>query len=352
MSIFQYCLSYLFPLIALWALDSGGAFLSIIPIITFVLIPIVEIVLTPSRDNLDQKLVDLKSNNIWYDIILYALLPLQIGLILMMSYNLQQGFYQGFEILGAIATVGICCGAFGINVGHELGHRNKTLPQFVAKGLLLTSLYMHFFIEHNRGHHLRVATAEDPATSRFGESVYPFWIKSIGKSYLSAWDLEQKRLKRKKLSVFGWRNEMIQFHVIQFSALLAIWVSFGWQAMLAFIAAAFIGILLLETINYIEHYGLQRNLRDNGKYERVRPCHSWNSNHRIGRVLLFELTRHSDHHAYASRKYCTLRHFDDSPQLPYGYPAMIMIALFPPLWFAIMNPHVTRELNRLNRQAS
>ena len=258
----------------------------------------------------------------------------------------------GWEVVGAVFTVGICCGAFGINVGHELGHRSNIFEQTLAKGLLLSSLYMHFFIEHNRGHHLRVATPDDPATSQFGSVVYSFWCKSVGHGYLSAWELESQRLKRKRLPVLHWRNEMIWYHLIQGGLLLTIGLLFGSLALIAFIGAASIGILLLETINYVEHYGLERSLKTNGRYERVQPHHSWNSNHPIGRMLLFELTRHSDHHAYASRRYPVLRHFEASPQLPYGYPAMIVLALFPPVWFSLMNPHVERELHRLEKLAS
>ena len=351
MSILHYSLSYLFTLTAILTLKIGGWSLLCIPTITFVVIPAIEIVYRGSESNLAPEDAASRARNFGFDLLLYGMLPMQIALILLMSVQIDSGALNGIEILGAIATVGICCGAFGINIAHELGHRNKPIAQFFAKGLLLTSLYMHFFIEHNRGHHQKVATPEDPASSRYGQSLYPFWWRSVSRGYLSAWSLEHRRLERKGLPAFHWRNEMLNFQVIQYAAVALLFYYFGIIAALAFVGAACLGILLLETINYVEHYGLERSQKDNGRYERVRPHHSWNSNHSIGRALLFELTRHSDHHAYASRKYTALRHFDNSPQLPYGYPGMILIALVPSLWFSIMNPHVERELSRLQSLA-
>jgi alkane 1-monooxygenase len=199
---------------------------------------------------------------------------------------------------------------------------------------------MHFFIEHNKGHHKRVATPEDPSSARLGEPLYLFWIRSIVNSYRSAWHIAAKDQQKKGRPALSLRNEMIQFHAIQIGFVLAIGMALGWTVAILFIAAAFIGILLLETVNYIEHYGLQRKQIAEGKWERAMPEHSWNSNHVIGRVMLFELSRHSDHHYLASRKYQVLRHHDHSPQMPTGYPGMMLLALVPPVWFWVMNQKV------------
>jgi alkane 1-monooxygenase len=198
---------------------------------------------------------------------------------------------------------------------------------------------MHFFIEHNRGHHKNVSTDEDPASSRYGEVLYTFFFRTITGSWLSAWKLERVRLERKKQSIWSWQNEMLRFQVIQGALILAIAVFFGVETMAWFMGAALIGILLLETVNYIEHYGLRRK-RKGASYERVLPVHSWNSNHPLGRLILLELTRHSDHHYMASRKYQVLRHFDESPQMPTGYPGMMVLSFFPPLWFRVMHKRI------------
>jgi len=240
-------------------------------------------------------------------------------------------------------SVGIVLGA-GINVAHELGHKKGKLEQLIAKLILLPNLYMHFIIEHNRGHHVHIATPEDPATSRKGEMIYTFWLRSSIFSYISAWKLEAKRLKKENKSIVSLSNEMIVFQLIQISYLALIFAFFGMTVMLFSIAIAIVGFLLLETINYIEHYGLVRSKLPNGRYERVDMRHSWNSNHEIGRIVLYELTRHSDHHFKANRKYQVLRHHDESPQLPLGYPGSMLMSFLPPLWFYVMN----RKLKGIN----
>ena len=199
---------------------------------------------------------------------------------------------------------------------------------------------MHFIIEHNKGHHKRVATPEDPSSARQNEWVYSFYLRTIIFSYFSAWHIANDETRKKGKPVFSWQNEMVQFTFIQIAFIALILYFFGWLVTLYFIAAALIGILLLETVNYIEHYGLQRRSTGDGKYERAMPEHSWNSDHVIGRLMLFELSRHSDHHYLASRKYQVLRHHDNAPQMPTGYPGMMILSLLPPAWFFVMNRRI------------
>ena len=238
--------------------------------------------------------------------------------------------------------MGLLCGTFGINVGHELGHRVNKFEQTLAKALLLTSLYMHFFTEHNKGHHKKVATPEDPSSARYGEMIYLFYFRTIIFSYVSAWHIANAEMRKKGKPVFFFQNEMVLFHLIQLSFVTIIFISFNWLVTVYFLLAALIGILLLETVNYIEHYGLQRKPAGNGNYERAMPVHSWNSDHIIGRLMLFELSRHSDHHYMASRKYQVLRHHDEAPQMPTGYPGMMLLSLIPPFWFWVMNKRVDK----------
>jgi alkane 1-monooxygenase len=244
--------------------------------------------------------------------------------------------------------MGLLCGTFGINVGHELGHRVNPFEQTLARLLLLSSLYMHFFIEHNKGHHKRVATPADPSSARFGEMVYAFFFRTIFYSYASAWEIANRDTRKKGYSIFSLHNEMLLYQLIQLGFVGLILILFGWLPAILFIVAALNGILLLETVNYIEHYGLERKSIGDGKYERAMPEHSWNSNHVIGRVMLFELSRHSDHHYLASRKYQVLRHHQGSPQMPTGYPGMMILALFPPAWFYIMNRRIKTLQGKLS----
>ena len=259
-----------------------------------------------------------------------------------MCYTITQGGLATYELVGLVLSVGILVGANGINVAHELGHRSTSYEQHLSKLLLLPGLYQHFFIEHNLGHHKNVATPNDPATSRLGESIYAFWWRSVTGSYLSAWRIETNRLQKQGISFLSWQNQMLRFSLYTAIYLGVIAGVFGLTAMLFAIAAGITGFLLLESVNYIEHYGLVRSQMTSGRYEPVQPHHSWNSNHEVGRIFLYELTRHSDHHFKATRKYQVLRHFDDSPQLPQGYPASILMSLLPPLWFNRMNKRVAQ----------
>lgn len=281
-----------------------------------------------------------------YDYLLYFIVILQYTLLVKFLFAMSEPGMTTADTVGRIWVMGMLCGTFGINVGHELGHRVNKFEQVLAKALLLTSLYMHFFTEHNKGHHKRVATPEDPSSARYGEPVYLFYFRTIIFSYISAWHIANDETIKKGKPVFSFYNEMIQCTVIQLALVTTILFVFGWLITLYFLIAAMIGILLLETVNYIEHYGLQRKATDDGKYERAMPEHSWNSDHVIGRLLLFELSRHSDHHYLASRKYQLLRHHDKSPQMPTGYPGMMLLSLFPPAWFYIMNRRIKSLQNK------
>lgn len=308
----------------------------------FFVIPLLELFIKADSRNMSAAEEEVAKADRTYDVLLYLVVVLQYVALSRFLYGMMYDDLTAIDIAGRITAMGILCGVFGINVGHELGHRVNKFEQTLAKALLLTSLYMHFFTEHNKGHHKRVATPEDPSSARFGEPVYTFYFRTIIFSYISAWHIANDEMRKKGQPVFSFNNEMIQFTLIQLAFLTLIFLLTSWIVMLYFIAAAFIGILLLETVNYIEHYGLQRKSIGDGKYERAMPEHSWNSNHIIGRLMLFELSRHSDHHYMASRKYQVLRHHDNSPQMPTGYPGMILLSLVPPLWFYVMNRRIKK----------
>ena len=339
----RYVFAYLLPMIVTLSLLNGGLWLVVPVLYLYGLLPLVEWFLPTSSYNLTAAEEASAQNDRLFDLLLYLALPVHYAVITL--FLILAPGYSPLEFLGATLSVGLMCGVFGINVGHELGHRSRHFEQRIAQLLLLSSLYTHFYIEHNRGHHRRVATPADPATARLNEPLYAFWWRSITAGYLSAWRLEAKRLRKRSLPVISRHNQMLQFQLIQLLLLAAIQFAFGSMALIGFVGAAIIGVLMLETVNYIEHYGLSRtklaaNSSDCDRYERVRPHHSWNSDHWLGRLSLFELTRHSDHHFRASRHYQILRHHEESPQLPAGYPAMMLLACAPPLWFRVMNPRV------------
>jgi len=229
-------------------------------------------------------------------------------------------------------------------VAHELCHRTKYFERAIGKALFLPCLYMHFYIEHNFGHHVNVGTPDDGATAKYKQSVYSFWITSVSKQYLDAWKKQIQLLRIKKKSFFSIKNDMLWYHIFQPAYLGMLIIVFSPKVFLFALVSGIISFLFLECINYIEHYGLKRFKMPSGRYERVQAHHSWNSNHNIGRIVLYELTRHSDHHFKASKKYQILDCHDEAPQLPFGYPASILLSLVPPLWFYFINPLVPERM--------
>jgi alkane 1-monooxygenase len=337
---------YLSPLIiyagAVHSFSTYG-FMCYAPLIyAWVVIPLFELFLKPNASNFSEAEEEIARQDRFYDYILYAIVLLQMPALFYFLYSMQDPALTLADKIGRTGTMGLLCGTLGINIGHELGHRTSRIEQALAKISLLSSLYMHFFIEHNKGHHKHVATPGDPSSARYGEDVFRFWSRTVVFSYISAWRIASKDVQKKNKPVFSLHNEMLQFQLIQLAFLALIYFLFGWKILLIYLVAALMGILLLETVNYIEHYGLQRKQLAENKFERAMPQHSWNSNHVIGRVMLFELSRHSDHHYLASRKYQVLRHHDDAPQMPTGYPGMMILSLVPPAWFWVMNKRVRR----------
>ncbi len=311
-------------------------------IYAWVVLPLVELLLQPNEKNMDAAEEELAKNDRMYDFMLYGFVLLQFVALFFFLYSLQTNSLAWGEVAGRILSMGLLCGTFGINIGHELGHRVNSFEQGLAKAALLTSLYMHFFIEHNKGHHKHVATPMDPSSARYNEPVYLFYFRTIFFSYRSAWNIANAEMTKKMLPLLHWKNEMLQAHIIQLFFVALIFAGVGVTITLYYLCAAAIGILLLETVNYIEHYGLQRKQTGIGKYERAMPHHSWNSNHILGRIMLFELSRHSDHHYLASKKYQVLQNHADAPQLPTGYPGSMILALVPPAWFYVMNRRIKR----------
>jgi alkane 1-monooxygenase len=337
----KYFFVYITPAVVLFSLWSANLFSFSAVVLLFGILPVIELFTNGSTKNLSEIEEELAKANPIYDLVLYGLVPLQYIILIYFLIQINDPNLSFIVKTGMTIAFGLACGILGINAAHELGHRNTIYEQTMSKMLLLTTLYMHFFIEHNRGHHNNVSTDDDPASSRYGESVYTFYIRTITGSWISAWKLEADRLKKINKPFWSLHNEMVQYQIIQALFVSMIFLFFGLEVLLFFLSGATIGFLLLETVNYIEHYGLRRKKMGN-RYERTQPIHSWNSNHPMGRIVLLELSRHSDHHYMANRKYQILRHFDESPQMPTGYPGMMLLALIPPLWFRTMHKEIAK----------
>ena len=344
MSDLKYLMSYTIAIVTIVGILLGGGYTYMTVIYAFVFIPALEMLLKESNEEMSDEVKKNRSMDIFFDILLYLNIPLVFS-IFFLSLNLLLYSSSSFEIVGIIASTSIMMATNGINVAHELGHRKSFFSRTCSKLLLMPSQYMHFYIEHNFGHHVNVGTAEDPATAKYKQSLYSFWITSVIGQYIGAWKLQLKLLKISKYKFFSIKNDMMFYVIFQLMFIYLIYFNYGITVTIYSLIISVISFLFLETINYIEHYGLSRKKDKNGRYERVKTIHSWNSNHVVGRLVLYELTRHSHHHFISSKKYQVLESIDESPQLPYGYPTSILLSMVPPLWFKIMNPRVESYQN-------
>lgn len=303
----------------------------------FLFIPIVELFLPTHTSTFSEQESKSRLKDRFFDLLLYLNLPIVYLILFYGIYSFVNYDIQPYEYFGFTLSLGILLATNAVNVAHELGHRKNTFDIFVTRLLLLPCLYMHFTMEHNYGHHKNVATKLDPATAKKGQSLYHFWITSVFGQYKNAWQIQMKFLKNKKASFVSLENNLLLFLIYQGLYLTTIYAFLGEGALILAFLVGVISFLFLETINYIEHYGLMRKKVGN-KYERVQKTHSWNSDHIMGRIILYELTRHSDHHFRASKRYQILESFEDSPRLPFGYPMSMLLAFVPPLWFAFIHP--------------
>lgn len=333
----------LVPMSALAAgITGSGVFWWSGPFLMFVVIPLADYLVGTDSENPPDSALAMLENDRYYRWGTYAYLPAQYLSLVLACWLWSGGAHIAMSELdkvGLMLTVGGIAGV-AINTAHELGHQRAQSERWLSKIALAQTGYGHFYVEHNRGHHSRVATPEDPASSRLGESLYAFEFRSILGGLRSAWRLERRRLNRRGKSVWTLHNDVLNgwlMTAVLFSTLVAV---FGVEVLIWLIGQAVVGICLLEAINYLEHYGLRRQRRRDGLYEQVRASHSWNSNSVISNVLLFHLQRHSDHHANPHRRYQALCHADEAPQLPSGYSTMVLLALFPPLWRRVMDPRV------------
>lgn len=311
-----------------------------VPVVVFGIIPILDMLLGKDALNPDESTeVPVMNNEKFYRAITLGWVVAFAALLVWGMVTLASGTFSVVGGLGWIVSIGIV-GGLGINVAHELIHKDGKLETWAGGFLLSLVCYAGFKVEHLRGHHVHVSTPEDASSSRYNQSLYNFLPQAYVRNFINAWKLEAQRLQRKGYKALSWRNELIWWYSISALVGIGFTIAFGWLGAAFFFGQSFIAFTLLEIVNYLEHYGLHRRKLENGRYERTTPEHSWNSNYFLTNVFLFQLQRHSDHHAWAKRRYQVLRHHDIAPQLPAGYAAMVVLALVPPLWKRVMNPRV------------
>jgi alkane 1-monooxygenase len=328
-----------------------GFFWFLGPLLVFGVFPLLDLAIGVDADNPPDSVLKWLEQDRYYRWCTYAFIPLQYGGLVLACWLWADGGLSVVDSIGLALTMGVVSG-IAINTAHELGHKRASNERWLSKVALAQSGYGHFFIEHNRGHHVRVSTPEDPASSRVGESFWEFLPRTVKGSVTSAWELEGVRLDRLGKRHLSLQNDVLNAWLMTVALFAVLTLVFGWVVLPYLLVQAVIGFSLLEVVNYLEHYGLLRQRREDGRYERTRPEHSWNSNNVASNVLLYHLQRHSDHHANPMRRYQALRHMDGAPQLPTGYAGMIVLAWFPPLWRRVMDhrlvEHYDGDVTRAN----
>lgn len=333
------------------SLTDVGAFWFFGPFLVFVVFPLLDVAIGMDSSNPPDSVLKYLEQDRYYRWCTYLFIPIQYAGLVYACWLWADGGLSTLESLGLALTMGVV-GGIAINTAHELGHKRESIEKWLSRIALAQTGYGHFFIEHNRGHHVRVATPEDPASARLGESFWAFLPRTVVGSLRSAWEIEGKRLDRLGASRFSIRNDILTAWAMTVVLFAALAIAFGPVVLPYLLIQATIGFSLLEVVNYLEHYGLLRQKKEDGRYERCRAEHSWNSNNVASNVLLYHLQRHSDHHAYPTRRYQALRHVDEAPQLPTGYAGMIVLAWIPPLWRRVMDPrlleHYGGDVTRAN----
>lgn len=322
-------------------------------VISYGLMPLLDALIGEDENNPPEAVVPQLDADRYYRRLTWATVPLHFVALIACAW------WAGTQDLSwwALALLAYVAGAdagLGLNTAHELGHKHNRLEQVLARLALAVPAYGHFTVEHGRGHHRWVATPEDHASSRMGESIYRFALRELPGGIRRAWALESERLAAQGRSPWSWHNNMLQSYAVTLLLQGGLVAAFSW-VMLPFLAIHnIVAWWQLTSANYVEHYGLLRRKLPSGAYEAPQPHHSWNTNHLVTNLATFHLQRHSDHHAWPSRRYQCLRHFPDLPQLPSGYFGMFPLAYVPPLWFRVMDPRllalpqVQGDLDRVN----
>lgn len=334
---YPFYLAYVIPATAVLGGWLQGIYTFSTAFFTFIVVPLAD--LFGGTDRTDPHPADRKMLAERLDFkfvtILYA--PVHVGVVLWGAYTITHAALSTIEMVGITVSVGIATGAVGITVAHELFHKSGRVENTLGQLLLLCACYMHFYVEHMTGHHANVCTPGDPSSARLGESLYAFLPRTVVNSFRSASRLEAARLKASGRQVWSYRNRIVRAVVLPLLVASVLGVVFGWGAALYFIAQGIVAFSILETINYVEHYGLERKELSPGRFEHVSPAHAWDADLRMSNYFFFKLQRHADHHLHPTRRYHVLRHDRGSPRLPAGYGAMALLALVPPLWRRVMD---------------
>lgn len=353
-----WALSVVFPLqpfAGIWLhWNTGNEFWLFVGILTtYLFAPIIDWLLGEDENNPPEELVMQLDRDPYYRRLTYFAVPAHFVTLIGSAWYAASANLSPVGFVGLALAAGMTAG-LAINTGHEMGHKNSAFEKWLSKLVLAIPAYGHFSVDHNRAHHRDVSTPEDAASSRMGENIYRFALREIPGAFARAWDIEKSRLNNRGKSAWHFDNQILQSWSLSAAIAIALITAFGWTMIVFLLIHHVFAYWQLTSANYIEHYGLLRSRDKDGRYERCQPHHSWNSNHIFSNLMLFHLERHSDHHTHPLRRYQSLRHFEDLPQLPNGYFGVYLLAYVPWLWFKVMDrrllalPHVQGDLDKVN----
>lgn len=340
MNRYGFLLAFVLPLMLVAGFLLGGAWNFCTVIFSYLVLPLLDLASGQPHFRPGPAEVTSLEKDPWYRTLLYLGALAHFAVLLFGAWAVTHAAFSWYALFGFVLSMGTVTGSLGIVIAHELGHHLKKSDRILSRAILASVCYMHFYVEHNRGHHSHVATPEDPASARYGESLYAYLPRTLIGSWVHAWHLEETRLAKSGIAAWSLRNPMLWCILLPLLIAASFWSLFGPAAVWYFFAQAAVAVVLLEMVNYVEHYGLERRELPGGGREKMDARHSWNSDHRLSSYFLFNLTRHSHHHVQVQRHYQALAHEDASPQLPAGYAGMLMLSLVPPLWRHVMHPRI------------
>ncbi|MFO1164870.1 MAG: alkane 1-monooxygenase [Paracoccus sp. (in: a-proteobacteria)] len=324
----------------------GGWWFILIPSYAWYMTTLLDLLVGLNEKNPDPETPE--NQLVWYRLITILWFPIQAVLVFWAIWHVTRGDYSVGEQLGLFWGIGIASGTIGIVYAHELMHQKNALERWLGDLLMTMALYGHFRSEHLLVHHSWVATPRDLVSARYNQGFWRYFLRVLIHGPGSAWHAETRRLARAGRKPWDRRNPFWRFAALQLAMLVLAFAIGGWHGVALFCWQALVAVWQLELTNYVEHYGLTRKHLGDGRYEHVRPCHSWNSSHTVTNWLMINLQRHSDHHYKPDRRFPLLQTYaeDEAPQLPAGYPVMATLAMVPPLWRRRMNPRVRAWRNR------
>jgi alkane 1-monooxygenase len=338
----RHLVGFAMPVSVLLGAARGGFWTFQTPLGVFLAVPILDLIVGAERDRVTPSAALALNGSIAFKSVIWAWVPIQLALLIWAARVAALGHHAPEEFAGFTLSVGLTTGCIGVTFAHELLHRHGRFERALADVLLLSVTYPHFRVAHIHGHHRHVGTEYDCGTARFGENIYRFLVRALFGNILIAWRVEATRARRRAQPPYDPRNRMIRYGVTLCVMYGVIWRLFGARGLVFWAAQSGVAIFVLEATNYLQHYGLMRPEGEPGSYLSVQAHHSWDSSHQVTNWTLINLAHHADHHLSPSKSYETLRHLADAPRLPAGYSTMMLLAMVPPLWRKVMDPHVVR----------